>query len=126
MADYLIYWRNYALDRDTYGYADDNPLADWRTSAEVLHRQLKPGDRMWFVVAGESCNREIATAAYLANVYRVREIVANSGDNPIIRPMSFGLLCVRNQTPAFGSIRRCSSTTWCVRLGTMKRNTLAN
>ena len=82
MSDFAIYWKNYSQDIRNCAFGPSNPLADWRSNSDRLHKQLKLGARLWFFAAGESCNGNIGTAAYLVNVFRVREVVDNSGDDP--------------------------------------------
>ncbi len=82
MADYLIYWPNYRQDRKRYELGPDNPLVDWRTSQERLHRSFQSGDRFWFITAGNSFGGDVPTAAYLVNMFVAGEMRANSGDDP--------------------------------------------
>lgn len=89
MADFAIYWKNYAADCLRYGFGAENPLADWRTNADWLAEQLRPGDRLWFFTPGEACDAAVPTAAYLVNMFRVRDVTANAGDDPDYPPSEF-------------------------------------
>lgn len=89
MSDFAIYWKNLAKDRARYRYGDDAPLCDWRTNSERLFQRLGPGGRLWFLASGAVCGGDVRTAAYLVNVFRVRDVVVNQGDDAEYPPEDF-------------------------------------
>ena len=50
MADFAIYWRNYAFDCGDNQYDSTRPLRDWRTNLD----RFQVEDRLWFVTAGDA------------------------------------------------------------------------
>jgi hypothetical protein len=82
VSDFAIYWKNIVRDRELFGFGPSKPLADWRTNSKWLFRSLRAGDRLWFFACGRSCGGEVATAAYLVNVFEARCIIENAGDDP--------------------------------------------
>jgi hypothetical protein len=89
MADFCIYWRNFAKDCDAYGFGRSKPLFDWRTSSTSLYDAVRSGDWLWFFACGEACGAPERTAGYLVELFSVREREPNRGDDTPYNPEDF-------------------------------------
>jgi hypothetical protein len=53
MADFAIYWRDYAIESG----ADGQPVPGWNTTRDWLLDRIKPGDRVWLFAGGDACKK---------------------------------------------------------------------
>jgi hypothetical protein len=89
MSDFRIYWKNFAADRDAFGFGAASPLSDWRTSATRFYESVENGDWLWFFTNGQACNMPESTAGYLVNLFRVQSKEPNQGDDQLYVPEKF-------------------------------------
>lgn len=85
MADFAIYWRNYAFDCEDNNFGPSRPLPDWRTNLD----RFQVGDRLWFVTAGDACGTPVPTGGYLVNAFIIDRVVPNIGDDGEYLPEDF-------------------------------------
>ena len=81
MRDFRIYWKNYAVDCNNFGFGIARPLIDWRTSATRFFEAVQPGDWLWFFTSGQACDMPATTAGYLVHLFCVERKEPNKGDD---------------------------------------------
>ncbi|MBY0524186.1 MAG: hypothetical protein K2R98_12350 [Gemmataceae bacterium] len=77
MADFAIYWKNFARESK----AADWPCTRWFTNADRLGKRAV-GDRLWLFTAGDKCDMAEAKAGYLVEVFRVKCVQENQVIDP--------------------------------------------
>jgi hypothetical protein len=74
MADYGVYWKNFARERKRQVGA----CTRWFTNSH-LGRRAAPGDRLWLIANGNVCGLPGAQMGYLVQVLTVRTVERNDG-----------------------------------------------
>jgi hypothetical protein len=90
MADFGIYWKNFAKDRRHH----PGPLLRWFTNSQRLVRHLTPGDRLWLFTTGHACDMAESRLGYLVEVFTVHCVRANDGLDTEYPRHDFGLVIV--------------------------------
>jgi hypothetical protein len=79
MTDVLVYWRDYK--QNWLRQQPGERAWYWHSSSKVLG-DLQPGDRLWLVTSGENVQAEARQAGFLVAIWKVKEVLANPGDDP--------------------------------------------
>ncbi len=79
MADVLVYWRDFKRNRGREGAGET--ASYWHSNSALLG-ELQPGDRLWLVTSGQNVGQEAKQAGFLVAIWKVKEVVANPGDDP--------------------------------------------
>jgi hypothetical protein len=79
MTDVLIYWRDFKRNQERELAGE--PISHWHSNSKVLG-VLQPGDRLWFVTSGKNVGQDAKQAGFLVAVWKVKEVIANPGDDP--------------------------------------------
>ena len=74
MTNILIYWRDYKRNLP-------EQACRWHSNAGLLGK-LEPGDRLWMVTSGANVRHEAKQAGFLVAIWKVKEVIANPGDDP--------------------------------------------
>ncbi len=79
MTNILIYWRDYRQNW-VRRFAGERAHF-WHSSAKLIG-DLQPGDILWMVTSGAAVRHEAKQAGFLVAIWKVKEVVANPGDDP--------------------------------------------
>ncbi len=85
MADFGIYWKNFAKE----GEQGDWPCLGWFTNSERLARQIQAGDRLWLFTTGDACDMPESKMGYLVQLFVVESVAGNPGSNHEYPPTDF-------------------------------------
>ena len=85
MADFGIYWKNFARERQQ----GDWPCTRWFTNSARLGRHLSPEDRLWLFTSGDACAMPESKLGYLVEIFIVQEVGKNPGTNAAYPPADF-------------------------------------
>jgi hypothetical protein len=84
MADFGIYWKNFARERRQ----GDWPCTRWFTNSDPLGRAA-PGDRLWLITSGERCGMAEGSLGYLVEVLVVRSVANNTESDSDYPPADY-------------------------------------